>query len=216
MLRWLSRAAADRSHACLPSIGRIHSTISRGVVSSRSRAGSGVHGARVLSQGTWLSLRACRRAAPLILYFDTSALVKLVIVEDGSDLVAELWATQHRAASSVLSYAEGRAALAAARRGERLNANAYGRARKEFESLQSELLLVGIDLALARRAGQHAEEFALRGYDAVHLASALALGQRHDAHQLGCGPQARRCEERLRRRPRSLIAAASLSMPSSR
>ena len=99
-----------------------------------------------------------------------------MIVEDGSDLVAELWATQHRAASSVLSYAEGRAALAAARRGERLNANAYGRARKEFESLRSELLLVGIDLALARRAGQQAEEFALRGYDAVHLASALALG----------------------------------------
>jgi hypothetical protein len=99
-----------------------------------------------------------------------------MIVEDGSDLVAELWATQHRAASSILSYPEGRAALAAARRGKRLSASPYGRARKEFESLQGELLLVGIDLPLARRAGELAEEFALRGYDAVHLASALALG----------------------------------------
>jgi uncharacterized protein len=99
-----------------------------------------------------------------------------VIVEDGSDLVAELWAAQHRAASSILSYAEGRAALAAARRGKRLNANTHGRAREEFETLQSELLLVGIDLHLARRAGQLAEELALRGYGAMHLASALALG----------------------------------------
>jgi predicted nucleic acid-binding protein len=99
-----------------------------------------------------------------------------VIVEDGSDLVAALWATRHRAASSILSYPEGRAALATAHRAGRLSANGHGRARKEFESLQSELLLVGIDAPLARQAGQLAEEFALRGYDAVHLASALAAG----------------------------------------
>jgi uncharacterized protein len=99
-----------------------------------------------------------------------------VIVEDGSQLVAELWATRHRAVSSILSYPEGRAALAAARRGGRIGAKGYVRAREEFESLQSELLLVGIDAPLARQAGEVAEEFALRGYDAVHLASALALG----------------------------------------
>lgn len=99
-----------------------------------------------------------------------------MIVEDGSQLVAELWATRHRAASSILSYPEGRAALAAARRGGRIGAKGHVRAREEFESLQSELLLVGIDAPLARQAGEVAEEFALRGYDAVHLASALALG----------------------------------------
>jgi predicted nucleic acid-binding protein len=46
----------------------------------------------------------------------------------------------------------------------------------EFESLQDELLLIGIDAALARQAGQLAEEQRLRGYDAVHLATALAAG----------------------------------------
>ena len=107
---------------------------------------------------------------------DTSALVKLVIVEDGSELVAELWRTRLRAASSILSYPEGRAALAAARRGGRLSTRGHARAGEEFESLQSELLLVGIDAPLARRAGELAEQFALRGYDAVHLATALALG----------------------------------------
>lgn len=89
--------------------------------------------------------------------------------------MAELWGTRFRAASSILCYPEGRAALAAARRGRRLSATGYGRAREEFESLQSELVLVGIDGPLARRAGELAEELQLHGYDAVHLASALAL-----------------------------------------
>jgi predicted nucleic acid-binding protein len=35
---------------------------------------------------------------------------------------------------------------------------------------------VGIDPPLARQAGELAEELQLRGYDAVHLASAIALG----------------------------------------
>jgi hypothetical protein len=90
--------------------------------------------------------------------------------------VAELWGTRLRAASSILCYPEGRAALAAARRARRLSATGYRRAREEFESLQRELLLVGIDVPLARQAGELADELKLRGYDAVHLASALALG----------------------------------------
>lgn len=99
-----------------------------------------------------------------------------MILEEGSALAAELWGSRHRAASSILSYPEGRAALAAARRGGRLSANGLRRAREELEAVHSELLLVGIDASLARQAGRLAEELELRGYDAVHLASALALG----------------------------------------
>jgi predicted nucleic acid-binding protein len=99
-----------------------------------------------------------------------------VVVEPGSELVGELWSTLLRAASSILCYPEGRAALAAAGRGHRLSATGYRRALEEFESLHGELVLVGIDEPLAHRAGELAEKFELRGYDAVHLASALALG----------------------------------------
>jgi predicted nucleic acid-binding protein len=42
--------------------------------------------------------------------------------------------------------------------------------------VQRELVQVGVDDALAHDAGELAEALALRGYDAVHLASALALG----------------------------------------
>jgi predicted nucleic acid-binding protein len=97
-------------------------------------------------------------------------------VEAGSDLVAELWASDQPAASSILSYAEGRAALAAARRQDRLGEDDHAQALAAFEELQGDLITVGVDSGLARRAGQHAEDLALRGYDAVHLATALELG----------------------------------------
>jgi predicted nucleic acid-binding protein len=91
-------------------------------------------------------------------------------------VAAELWATPHSAISSILYYPEGRAALAAARRGARLTPSTYRSALDDFESLRDELALIGIDAQLAREAGQLAEKFALRGYDAVHLASALSAG----------------------------------------
>jgi predicted nucleic acid-binding protein len=86
----------------------------------------------------------------------------------------ELW-DSYPAACSVLAYPEARAALAAARRVRRLTARAHDRAVGELDALHAELLIVGVDEALARRAGELADERALRGYDAVHLASALAL-----------------------------------------
>lgn len=98
------------------------------------------------------------------------------MLEDGSELAGELWGIGHPAASSILSYPEGRAALAAGLRAGRLSANDHKRALEDFEAAQRELHLVGIDESLARRAGELAEQLALRGYDAVHLASALALG----------------------------------------
>jgi predicted nucleic acid-binding protein len=100
-----------------------------------------------------------------------------VIAEEGSEAASELWATSHLAASSILAFPEGRAALAAAHRGARLTPAAHSRARQDFDALHGELSLIGVDGQLARVAGQLAEAFALRGYDAVHLASALSAGE---------------------------------------
>jgi predicted nucleic acid-binding protein len=44
-----------------------------------------------------------------------------------------------------------------------------------LEDLYAQLRTVAIDEALARHAGDLAAKHALRGYDAVHLACALAL-----------------------------------------
>jgi hypothetical protein len=102
--------------------------------------------------------------------------VKLVVVEDGSELAAEFWGSAYPAASSILAYPEGRAALAAARRLDRLGENEHKEALAAFEELYGELVAVGVDEGLAARAGEHAEDLGLRGYDAVHLATALELG----------------------------------------
>jgi predicted nucleic acid-binding protein len=79
-------------------------------------------------------------------------------------------------ASSILSYPEGRSALAAARRTRRVTHPAHARALADFEAVHRELNVVELDPSLARSAGQLADDLALRGADAVHLASALALG----------------------------------------
>jgi uncharacterized protein len=91
-------------------------------------------------------------------------------------LAAELWGGAHPAASSILAYPEGRAALAAARRLERLGEEEHREALAAFEELSADLVTVGVDLELAARAGEYAEDLELRGYDAVHLATALELG----------------------------------------
>jgi predicted nucleic acid-binding protein len=112
----------------------------------------------------------------LILYLDTSALIKLVVPERGSDLAATLWEGADPAATTILSYAEGRAALAGAHRSGRIREASYRDSLDRFELLHEELVSVGVDDRLARAAGEHAEVHGLRGYDAIHLATALELG----------------------------------------
>lgn len=112
----------------------------------------------------------------MTLYFDTSALVKLVVAEDGSELAEEFWASAFPLASSILAYPEGRAALAAAHRGGRISREGHHRARTAFEGLFPRLASTAVDEGLSRLAGELAARFGLRGYDAVHLASALSCG----------------------------------------
>ncbi len=78
----------------------------------------------------------------------------------------------------MFGYAEGRAALAAAKRAGRLTADGYGLVVADFESVWGRLTTIGVDLELARAGGSLAEQLGLRGYDAIHLATALSLGDR--------------------------------------
>ena len=77
--------------------------------------------------------------------------------------------------SSQLVYPEARAALAAAARAGRIGKSTHGSAVATVEDLYAQLRTVAIDEPLGRHAGDLAAKHALRGYDAVHLACALAL-----------------------------------------
>lgn len=111
----------------------------------------------------------------MIVYFDTSALVPLLIEEPTSAAAERLWDRADRVASSRLLYAEARAALAQASRLERLNQTEHLQAVSDLDGLVSNLDFVEVTEVLVRRAGELAETLALRGYDAVHLASAELL-----------------------------------------
>ena len=112
-----------------------------------------------------------------IVYFDSSALVKLVVEEAGSDLVADLWDGCDAALSSRLAYPEVHAALAAAGRNHDLDDVDLATAARAWEEYWAAIRPVELSAAVARHAGQLAREHALRGADAVHLASALAIGE---------------------------------------
>lgn len=108
----------------------------------------------------------------MIAYFDTSAVVPLLIDEPGSARATSLWDGADRVVSVRLLYPETRAALAQAERLGRLTARQLRGAVTEFDSLFEVIDLVEVDHVLAVRAGELAEARRLRGYDAVHLAAA--------------------------------------------
>ena len=110
-----------------------------------------------------------------IVYFDSSAFVKLLVEEDGSDIAAALWDGCDAAVSSRLSYCEVRAALAAAGRDHRLELDAQQQAELAWEEYWAAVRPVELTEPVAIHAGQLAGQHALRGADAVHLASALAV-----------------------------------------
>lgn len=111
-----------------------------------------------------------------IVYFDSSALVKLVVEEAGSDTSAALWDGADAVMSSGLAYPEVRAALGAARRGGRISRRSLARAKTSWERFWDALAIVQSNRGVLMAAGDIAERQSLRGYDAVHLASALTVG----------------------------------------
>jgi uncharacterized protein len=111
-----------------------------------------------------------------LVYFDASAFVKLVAEEPGSELAAQLWDGCDAAVASRLAYPEVRAALAAATRNHDLSEDELDAAEQVWEQYWAATRPVELTAAVERRAGRLAREHALRGADAVHLASALAIG----------------------------------------
>lgn len=113
----------------------------------------------------------------MIAYFDTSAFIPLVVDEPGSDVAARLWDEADHVVSVRLIYAEARAALAQAQRMGRVTRRQLPRLVADVGSLYSQLDRMDLDETLVRRAGDLAERFGLRGYDAVHLAGAERLNE---------------------------------------
>jgi len=113
----------------------------------------------------------------LILFLDTSALVKLYIAEPGSERMREFVARGEPMAASVLAFAEIHATFTRRRREELLQASELEQLQLAFANDWEELTQVPVGSAVLQLVPGLCGRHPLRGADAVHLASALLLHQ---------------------------------------
>ena len=108
----------------------------------------------------------------MILYLDTSSLVKLYLDEAYSDLVRE-WAEAAEAVATVqIAYPEALSAFLRRRNQGDMGDEELTFARESLDADWPKLLLLAVN---ERRAGGLVVEHFLRGFDAVHLAAAQDL-----------------------------------------
>jgi predicted nucleic acid-binding protein len=118
----------------------------------------------------------------LILYVDSSSILSVHLVEPKRHQIATVALdTADVIATSPITYAEVRSGLACARFRDnppRIESQPYSQAVDDFDRDWPAYFRLSLAARLVRTAGVLAEKYRLRGYDAVHLASILALRQR--------------------------------------
>jgi predicted nucleic acid-binding protein len=110
----------------------------------------------------------------VIVYVDASALVKLYVAEAGSKEVEAFIGSAQVIGTGIISRAEVAAALGKSSRLELITREGAAKAHKVFSADWESLIRLPVTEALVARAGALAFEQVLRGYDALHLATALA------------------------------------------
>ena len=111
----------------------------------------------------------------MILYCDTSALLKLFVAEPGSDRMAEQAAACSVLAVNRITWVEAHAALARRSREQPAAASQFEAARQRLTHQWPDFFTLELTPALAAQAAHFADVFALRAYDSVQLASAHTL-----------------------------------------
>lgn len=107
------------------------------------------------------------------LYLDTSALVKRYYEEPGTKVVGQLFRDAPLIFTSKIAYAETISAFMRKKRESELSSNDYQKVLKDFKRDWEHLYIV-IELSDAVVKGTEIliESYWLRGFDAIHLASA--------------------------------------------
>lgn len=111
----------------------------------------------------------------MILFCDTSALLKLFVDEIGSDSMAKARSNSEAIAVCRITWAESMAAFAQRSRVKGANQAGLAQAKSLFENTWSNFVISEVTQPLVEKAGMYAEAFALRGYDSVQLAAAHNL-----------------------------------------
>ncbi len=113
----------------------------------------------------------------MIHYVDTSALVKRYVVEPGSEWVGELFASGQPLATCRVAYAEAAAALARRCREGLLTEAQRDRLIRAVEHDMTEMVVLNVSRLLLKPIPKIVAKASVRGFDAVHLASALRFAR---------------------------------------
>jgi predicted nucleic acid-binding protein len=108
-----------------------------------------------------------------LVYLDTSALVKLYVREPGTNDVQQLVKSSSPVGTSIISKAEAAAAFSKAVRVGYISSDGAQTAWQAFVAAWPSLVRLAINETIVTQAGTLAFTYGLRGYDAVHLATAL-------------------------------------------
>lgn len=111
----------------------------------------------------------------MILYLDTSALVKLYVVEGGSEDVGVGVRNASRIATSAVGYPEARSTFARLEREGEITPEERRYIVADLDADWERLGVLDVTRNLSRFCGYLAQKHGLRGFDAVHLGSAVAV-----------------------------------------
>lgn len=114
----------------------------------------------------------------MIVYADASALVKLFVTEEGSEATRDMLRQAQAMGTGLLTRPELGAALARGAREGLFSKEEALESRRRLETVWPTWIHVAVDEGLICRAEALAWEHGLRGYDAIHLAAALAWQER--------------------------------------
>jgi predicted nucleic acid-binding protein len=111
----------------------------------------------------------------VILYLDTSALVKLYVEEEYSSVVEQAVSDARIVATHLIAYVEVHSAFARLVREGVISEEVRENILKSFRKDWPYYMKIGINQSLLERASEFVKVFDLKAYDSVHLAAADLL-----------------------------------------
>ena len=112
----------------------------------------------------------------MILYLDTSALVKKYFEERNSSEVISAWKSALGIITSAVAYAELLAAVYRKASETRVRKSLFKNIVDTFQEDWSSFIIVEVDNRLNETIHKVIANHGLRGFDSIHLASALTIG----------------------------------------
>lgn len=110
-----------------------------------------------------------------MIYFDTSALIKLFILEKGSENAQRLFHDHFPPATAVIAHAEIYSGVNRRKREGHLSSQQYTRLSRRFEEHWATYIRIELTEEVLAGAKELLERYPLRAFDAIHLASAISL-----------------------------------------